>query len=35
MYTYSEDNAQVYSKLGITGTTYEPGFKEAKKYLVI
>lgn len=31
MYTYSEDNAKVYSKLGISGTTYEPGFNEAKK----
>ena len=31
MYQYSKDNAATYSKLGITGTTYEPGFNESKK----
>lgn len=31
MYKYSQDNAATYSKLGITGTTYEPGFNEAKR----
>lgn len=31
MYEYSDQNAAVYSKLGIKGTTYEPGFSEAKK----
>jgi len=30
MYTYSKDNAATYSKLGIDGTTYEPGFNEAR-----
>ena len=31
MYQYSEENAKTYSKLGIQGTTYEPGFNEARK----
>lgn len=31
MYKYTEDNAKTYNKLGIKGTTYEPGFNEAKK----
>lgn len=31
MYKYSQDNAATYSKLGITGTTYESGFNEAKR----
>ncbi len=31
MYTYSDQNAETYSKLGITGTTYESGFNEARK----
>src|SRR3989344_488722 len=30
MYKYSDQNAETYSKLGITGTTYESGFNEAK-----
>lgn len=33
MYKYSDKNAQTYSKLGIKGTTYEPGFNEAQKLL--
>ncbi|MBI3384627.1 class I SAM-dependent methyltransferase [Candidatus Gottesmanbacteria bacterium] len=31
MYKYSNKNAEIYSKLGIEGTTYEPGFAKAKK----
>lgn len=31
MYKYSDQNAETYSKLGITGTTYESGFNEARK----
>jgi ubiquinone/menaquinone biosynthesis C-methylase UbiE len=30
MYKYSSQNAAIYSKLGLEGTTYEPGFNEAK-----
>ena len=33
MYTYSKENAETYSQLGIKGTTYEPGFNEASKIL--
>lgn len=33
MYKYSKNNAKTYSKLGIKGTTYEPGFNEAKMIL--
>lgn len=31
MYKYTDQNAEAYSKLGIVGTTYEPGFNEARK----
>jgi ubiquinone/menaquinone biosynthesis C-methylase UbiE len=31
MYIYTNKNAQIYSKLGIKGTTYEPGFDEAQR----
>ena len=30
MYTYTNQNAEIYSKLGIKGTTYELRFSEAK-----
>jgi len=32
-YKYSNKNAATYSKLGIKGTTYEPGFNEARRIL--
>lgn len=31
MYEYSRSNAETYGTLGIEGTTYEPGFKEARR----